>query len=310
MYKNYTTLRPWYGTWPPKIRSEDNNMKAKTTWSDRRLTIIMFVVFLLGIIALLGSYTMSQKGVGDQQLVHDTGIAFMVAGILGISVDQTLRRQLAQDAFKASIGYLLPDELRNEMEWIYNCHILCVEHSQICELYHIDDETCGIKTKMLRKFRNVSSSKESLALGVGIDEWFHKTGISKILAFGYTKLNTKSDQFELVRSTHSVTVKEQKVDLAPGEEITAWFEVEEIKRRNDVQDWVFACPTLNPTITVRAFEEILIDVGFGYRTAGEELGTGTYILKGTLLPSQRIEIRWWEKEKGERWLKETQQTNL
>jgi hypothetical protein len=60
---------------------------------------------------------------------------------------------------------------------------------------------------------------------------------------------------------------------------------------------------LNPTIKVKAFQGISIEAGFGYRSAAEELGKGTYRLKGTLLPSQRIEIRWWEEEKGERWAK-------
>jgi hypothetical protein len=297
-------MRPWYGIWPPRPSWEGKVMKIKIKWQEQRLSLVMFIVFLLGIILLLASYDLMQIGLGDPQLVHDIGIGFIVAGILGVSVDQILRRQLAVDAFRASIGYLLPEELRNEMEWIYSSHILCIEHSQTCELQSIDEETCSICTKTIRKFRNVSSSKELARLSVAIDEWFHNVGTSKILDFGYTKLGTQIDNFEITKSTHSIGVKEQEVALAPGEEITYWCEAEEIKHKNDVTDWVFSCPTLNPIVIVKAFQGISFDVGFGYRSPAEELGSGTYRLKGTLLPGQRIEIRWWKVKDSEKWLSE------
>jgi hypothetical protein len=253
---------------------------------------------------------MAAKKMGDSQLVHDLGIGFMVAGILGATIDQILRRQLAEDAFKASIGYLLPNELKGEMEWIYSTHILCTEHNQVLELRKAEEDTCVLHVSILRKFRNISSSNELAPLGLAIDEWFHKTGrSSKILSFGYTKLGIKNENFAIIRSAQStLSIKEQKVPLAPNEEITVWFEVEETKRTNDVQLWVFSAPTLNPTVTVKAFEGIAINAGFGYRIQAEELGAGTYRLRGTLLPSQLIWIRWWEKEKGEKWATKTEES--
>lgn len=301
--KNYTTLKPWYGTWPPKIKTEGRSMKKRAWGARERLTLSMFAVFLCGIILLLASYNAEVQRLTDWQLFHDVGIGIIIAGLLGVSIDQVLRRQLAEDAFRASIGYLLPEELRSEMEWIYSSHVLCIDHNQSCELRPIDDKVCTFYVKTVRKFRNISSSNETLSLGVAIDEWFHDTGSSKILSFGYTKLDTKSEDFELAKSTHSIAIKEQKVSLAPMEEITVWFETEEIKHRNDDALWNFGAPTLNPTITVKAFEGISIVAGFGYRSPPEELGAGTYRLKGTLLPSQIVIIRWWEKEKGEKYEK-------
>jgi len=301
--KRCTTLRPWYGAWPPKAYRGEGAMKKKW-WESQRVTIMMFGVLLIGIIILLVYYICKLEQHGDWQLIHDIGIAFIVAAILGVGIDQILRRQLAEDAFKASIGYLLPNELKGEMEWIYDTHILCVEHNQICELRQVDNDTCIIHVHTLRKFRNISSSNEHLPLGVAVDEWFRKTDASKIIAFGYTKLGVKNDIFETLKSTHSLSVKEQKIPLAPEEEVTLWHEIEEVKHMNDAQDWIFAYPTLNPTVIVKAFEGISIDVGFGYRSAAQELTKGTYRLKGTLLPNQRIEMRWWEKEKGEKWANE------
>ena len=136
-----------------------------------------------------------------------------------------------------------------------------------------------------------------MQLGLGIDEWFHEEGTSRIISFGFSKLGTKSEVLEPIKRPHTIAVKEQKIALGPKEEVTVWFEAEEIKYRNDEQVWNFGSPTLNPTVNVKAFEGISIGVGFGYRSPAEELGIGIYRLKGTLLPSQILIIRWWRKKR-------------
>lgn len=306
-------IRPWYGTWPPRVYKGGESMKKQRGRDGKGWlakippTFTMVIAFIVGILFIVVSYELKSAGVSiDYDLFHDLGIAFTVAGVLGVGIDLTLRKQLTDDAFKASIGYLLPDELKGEMEWIYSTHILCMEHIQTCELRQIDADACAIHISMLRKFRNVSSSNETLTLGPWVDEWFHKAGSSKILAFGYTKLGKKSDSIEIVKAPYTIRVKEQQILLAPDEEVTIWLEAEEIKHTNDAQNWVFGYPTLNPIVTVRAFEGVSMDVKFGYRSSAEELGNGTYRLKGTLLSGQRIEIRWWEKEKGDKWVNEKQ----
>jgi hypothetical protein len=302
----YTTLKPWYGAWPPKVYKGRGNIMKERQRSYSRLTIIMGVILLGGIAFLFASYspllsTTETKNLGSQ-LAHDLGIALIIASFLGASVDIFLRRQLADDAFKASIGYLLPDELKDEMQWIYNAHVLCIEHDQTCELYPIDGTTCRLQVKIIRKFRNISSSNEIISLGVAVDEWFDTVGQSKILSFGYKKLETTTDQFQTEKVSHALKVKEQKISLAPEEEITVWLETEEIKKRNDEQIWNFGTPTLNPKVSVNSFNGISIEVGFGYRSSPEKLGTNTYRLKGTLLPSQILMIRWWEQAKDNEWL--------
>ncbi|MFX0138601.1 MAG: hypothetical protein ACFFDN_33470, partial [Candidatus Hodarchaeota archaeon] len=73
------------------------------------------------------------------------------------------------------------------MEWIYRCHVICTEHIQRVEILPIDDETCVVHVKTNRRFRNVSSSVSFTELGLIIDEWFHKTDSSQIIAAGYFK---------------------------------------------------------------------------------------------------------------------------
>ncbi|MBV8952630.1 MAG: hypothetical protein JO179_00740, partial [Solirubrobacterales bacterium] len=42
------------------------------------------------------------------------GESLIVAAALGLTVDFFYKRELARDAFEASLGYLLPDELKAE----------------------------------------------------------------------------------------------------------------------------------------------------------------------------------------------------
>lgn len=242
--------------------------------------------------------------------VTGLGIAFITAGIIGGILEVAFRHRIAHDVFEVAFGYILPKELKGEMEWIYGAHIVCTEHIQTCELKPIDNDTCGLHVKVQRKFRNVGRSKEPLFLGVAIDEWFHKTGSSKILSFGYVaegkrypQGGEKLNEEDVTKSECGLKIDDKSVPLAPGEgkEVTAWFETEEIKRMNDIDSWVFQYPTLNPQVTIKAYEGICIDTRFGYRHPAEQLGVGTYRLTGTLLPGQRIEIRWWKKADSERW---------
>lgn len=179
-------LRPWFGTRPPKLKGGEVNMKPKT-WLERwRITAIMVFILLLGIILLFVGNLFLQAWADWKFGLDSLAVALIIAGILGLTIDRFFRQQFAEDAFKASIGYVLPAELKGEMEWIYNCHIICTSHIQRFELLPIDDETCTIRVNTLRTLRNVGSSVDHANLGLGIDEWFHNTGSSRIISFGYT----------------------------------------------------------------------------------------------------------------------------
>lgn len=166
--KNYNALRPWYGTWPPRILREKNTMK-KSWWETQRVTLLSVFVFLVGIVLVVLSYVIYQNHQSDWQILRDIGSGFIVAGILGAGIDQILRRQLAEDAFKATIGYLLPDELKGEMQWIYEQSILCIQHIQTSELKPIQDnpDICELYTTIQRTYKNISANAEEMTLGGG-----------------------------------------------------------------------------------------------------------------------------------------------
>jgi hypothetical protein len=192
------------------------------------------------------------------------------------------------------------------MEWIYKCHIICVEHIQRFELLPIDNETCTIRVKVSRKLRNVSDNAEPAELGIAIDEWFHKTGSSRIIACGYIKegvsWSQNGENVKINKKENTISMEKKKIRLAPSEEIDTWYEAEEVKRTNDVQSWNFVYPTLNPMVCVKSYEGLDFRVSFGYRISSEQLGDDTYRLPGTLLPGQVLAVQWWRVEDVNRWL--------
>ena len=297
---NVECPRPWFGTWPPKLKGGKVNMKQKTFWERWRVTVIMVFVLFSGVLLLLGCTLYLEKWPELKFVFDSVAVAIIIAGILGLTIDRFFRQQFAEDAFRTSIGYLLPTELRGEMEWLYKCHIICIEHIQRFDLLRIDDETCIVHVNLHRKLRNVSNTVESAKLGAAVDEWFHKTGSSRMVSAGYVKEGRSSTTDEGVikinKTPLTVEIEETDISLAPGEEVDTWYEAEEIKRTNDVQSWNFAYPTLNPLVIVNTYEGVGFNVDFGYRIPSQQLGNDTYRLSGTLLLGQVLAVRWWKVE--------------
>lgn len=105
-------VRPWFGTWPPTLKGEEY-CSMKTQNKRYNISLIMALVLAAGIIVVFLSYVFQQRISGLlESILANVGIAMIVAGILGLTIDKLFRQQLAEDAFKASVGYILPEELK------------------------------------------------------------------------------------------------------------------------------------------------------------------------------------------------------
>jgi len=282
----------------------------------KNLYLVIFIG-LFGVIIILLSNIYSNVLGQWKFFVDSIGASFLIAGVLGLTIDRVFRQQLAEDAFRASIGYILPEELKGEMKWIYESHIICVQHIQECEIKPINPESdiCVLYVKMQRTLRNISNDRESITLLTAIDEWFHKSAKSQIIDFGYIKGDEKwpenINDIEIKKGENcSIIVKKEDIPLDPQEEIIVWSEIEEIKHINDCNYWVFLYPTKNPQVTVKAYGDIEIVAGFAYREKQtKKISDHTYLLQGTLLPYQIIQIRWWNKKDHDDWINKPAITN-
>lgn len=318
--KNYTTLRPWYGSYPSRINYEREGITMRKRFRVTRLTISMIVLLLIGIIFILFSYSRLNQSL-PSKLTHDLGIAFVVAAILGTTVDQFMRQSLAEDAFKASVGYLLPEELRPELEWIYNTTLLATSHRHdlVIESCQDNPEVVIVHGTISRTIKNIGIQHIPITCDLGIPEWFRPEGRSRIVSY---KMSSKDDNKELSLENHKVEIarhqdvklgnyiltmkSDEKITLRPNKTCTWTAEYEEYKHKNDETHIFSRIASKDSYITVRVPTDMDFHVTFGHRDQDEleDLGNGHFRLNGTLLPLQFIRVRWWNINDAKVWQEE------
>jgi len=234
-------------------------------------------------------------------VLAEFGIALMVAGLLGITVDLFVKRQISKDAVEAALGYVLPPPLRDEMQWIYDQKFICERHHATLKL-DLHDGWVLVRQRFDRTFQNVSSADQDLEISLSVDEWGHPTRPSKISRCGYQQGGTSREYTAAELGVHNpnphaMAIDVQRITLRPKERATVWAEWEELRATNDAVVAVFKHPTLNPHVEVYADESIDFETGFGHRMkhSARRLGANAWELEGLLLPNQHIRVRWWPK---------------
>lgn len=245
-----------------------------------------------------------------QILLTTLGTTFLVIFILGLTTDFWLKKAILDDVVKASLGYVLPEELKSAMRWVYTQHIICIRHEQTVEITHNsnDPRTVTVTTRTTRILKNVGGGTETAHIGLAVEEWFEDCQHSDILELGYRHGEQQKSLLEQKeRSTAAILVDKSKnpVKLQKGETVTVWSAWKETKRVTDGQYGFYTYPTVQPTVTVKAPDDIEITAGFtlGHnQNAMHQLGEGKFMLDDTLLPLQPIGVSWWVKAKSREWM--------
>lgn len=297
--RNYTT--PWFGTWPPEVRG-DSRVSKTGNWREKWTAPLLLFSTFLGIVLIIVSAF--NEGVWFTAL-RDIAIALLITGGLGLTVDKLLRQQLAMDAFNASMGYLLPPQLKPELEWIYKQEIIATKHHQSIKVIPLDQSLVKVEVKINRTFENITQHKATMTPLVSVDEWFHKGYPSAITEFGCSKFT--KDQPKPVRGEYSLQYENvEEIVLLPGETVETWVTYSETKYRTDDHSNTFLCPTANLFIEVEAGEGLKIRPGFAMHKQHtlKIVGENRYELAGTLLPGQQIMTHWWDIEEAKKWQKQ------
>lgn len=246
---------------------------------------------------------------------RDTGIALLISVILGWSIEWVIRQRLLEDVFKASIGYILPDELKEEVRALYEAKFVCTEHVQESTLLPIagKPEVLCLHTKARRTFKNVTSSRQELEWRVSLTEWFSDPDLpSRIVEMGTVLADGRQlREFTWGRDTEAgkinkiVGTLDEKIALDSDETCTCWYETVETKRPTDVASFVFEHLTRNPHAALRPqIPGMVVNVRFNTRQRGAVDKIGEIMrLRGTLVPYQGIELRWFRTQEYESWVK-------
>lgn len=280
----------------------------RAQWLSREVLLIL-VILLLGCIGLYWSEHISPAWLGS--LLHELSIALVIAAVLAILVDRALKYGLARDAFRTAFGYLLPEELRGELQWIYDQKLLCVQHNAHYELGRLDDGSVLVRCTVDRTFRNVSNQNVPFTPSLAIDEWRHGLRRSRVLAFGYeanevsrekrdSEIRTETIEFGVLRVNVSPDL-DGPINVAPRQVVRTWSVYEEVMAANGQHVSVYGTPTLNPHVRLAPHDSLIARVDFGHRDKvhAKRLGPHVFQLEGVLLPNQAIRVEWRVKNQDE-----------
>lgn len=283
----------------------DNNLQKIVNSRFGLLLILLFIG--LGLL-LFGGLVESLPNVVHTLVTH-IGVAFIVVFLLGLTVDWFLKRDIVVDVFKAAIGWILPDELKAEMEWVYSQRIVAIKHVQWCEIKPLKENLVAVNITVKRTLENVSNSKIEFPIGLGIDEWFHEGNRSRIIEFGWrdNDKDIEYNRFECIKGKRSLDTKQYKVSLKPKGTLDTWSKYTETKHVNDEHTLTHIYATKEPLVHVKAFEGIEIEASSvqHYQMSLQKVREFRYKFNGTLLPGHPITIRWWSIKDSGKWLKET-----
>jgi hypothetical protein len=227
--------------------------------------------------------------------------ALFVAAILALTVDWFLKKQIARDAFRASIGYILPGYLQDEMRAIYSNEIVCIDHSEDVKIEVLSNDLVRMTVRVQRTIKNISNNHHRFVPKIWVDEWFVPDYPSTIDDCGYRVQGGEAHSFgaacakaELVPKLYA---EGREVTLPPQIEVEVWLSFSEIKRRSDLSYLVFSYATDKPRVRITVPDRFGSAVEFTHRLDTKKLTTGETILPGLLLPNQCIIVRWWDEDR-------------
>jgi hypothetical protein len=233
--------------------------------------------------------------------------AVCIAMVIAIFVDVFLKRDLMRDVFLASIGYVLPKELQPEMRWLCQLNALCTQDVMICTLTPIGD---SVKFHFQRKqvVKNIGQNRLDLKVGLGIDQWFRGSdGESHILKFSF--VSEEQQWFhtgEAKKSDFGLNLPDDPVvSLEKDKEVTITSEFEEVYPRNGYffMHIKYATSGLRITVNCPSDSGLGIYVNFASREGHKTLQVEQdYVCPFTLLPYQRVAVRFWDKGQSATWL--------
>jgi hypothetical protein len=259
-------------------------------------------VFLLGLLLLgagmiiLPASLRTLSWEWDWGIIRDLGTALSIAAMLGLTIDRWLKKtQIARDVFEAALGYVAPEEFREEIRRTASFRFLCDRHVSRLTIDDLGNGQVRVTTSTERTVRNISSSTEKLRPFLVLDEWGFDQP-SEILECRF-EFRGQSYSGTTKSTDHTLVLEGEDIDIPPGETVRIISKISETKRNNDDLSFVYLIPTRNPEIDVTAPDHIafLVEFGRGGEKTDREVYGPRYKLQGTYFPSQHMRLRWWPK---------------
>ena len=261
-----------------------------------RLWLILAIVVGYISIQIAKHATGWLQDVAENIVLAKLGEALLIAGILGLLVDEALKRELVRDAIAVSLGYLLPPEMKPELTWLYDQRLMAEQTFNV-RLEHLPGERSVLfHGHYIRIIRNVSGEKTVPQIHGGIDEWFNLAGKTNITRCGITR----NGVFTSIEPTKNLTgigyEYDKAIELKPGEALQVDLAYTFAVPENGMDILTHNYPINCPLVTVDAPDTLRARIAFSNRErlhgGGPQSGNFSLRLPGVLLPHTDIRIYW------------------
>jgi hypothetical protein len=255
--------------------------------------------FLLGILLLV--LPGWNKWTCDRGIITEFGIAFLIAPILAIGIEQWMTKRIARDVFRAAFSYQFPPDFKDEITRIASHGVICPKHIMMVKLTKLANENISVTVTIERHFENVSATDQSVRAFIWIDEWgiesypseikrcelFNEDG--KVIYDTATTKRTDYDNLSFEVSTPNYTLK-------TGKKVSSLVEYTVARRQNDFVYEQFGAPTRNPVIFITEKpDDIEATADFGGGPPAPTHIPYRYELAGVYFAPAPMKIRWWPK---------------
>jgi hypothetical protein len=235
----------------------------------------------------------------DRGIIRDFGTAVSITALLGLTIDRWLKTQIARDVFQAALGYILPQEFREEVARIASFKFLCERHVAKFQIDDIGGGEVRLTYTIERTSRNISNGMEKTSAYLTMDEW----GFREPSQIDECRLEFHGRSYASsvpTKTAATITAESEYVEVPPRHTVLTVAKSSEIRRNNDDWTCAYLSPTRNPEIEVNIPDHLDYTVEFGraeYPVQRERYGH-RHIMQGTYFPTQHMRLRWWPKPTG------------
>jgi hypothetical protein len=268
--------------------------KSQISWDRYGTHLILSVTAFVGVVLVA---LMEPGGKWEHKLGEHLAMGIAVAGLIGFLIEVTLHKRFADNVFKAAVGYLLREDLRGELEWIYEQTILCTELNATVHLEH-HDGLVKVTSTLKRTLKNISLRRQPVVLRGGADEWFVKDKPTKVIEATYRKLGDKklTAMTDIKPTVDGIGWGDKvNVNLAPDEEMDFTLTLEQWQQEHDEFVITYRYPTKNPSVTVKCDDSLIPRVIFDHRAKYQgdwKVAEKTWHPRVMLLAHQDIRLKW------------------
>ncbi len=137
---------------------------------DEAHRILLAIIVVIGLCAVISDPLLFPSH-WDNGVLAEAGKAFVIAGILGFTIEPWLRLAFAKDVFSAAFGYHMPDDFKREIARISGYRTICIKHIMNVRIREIDANHVSINVVVERTFQNFGSDTQPFSASTWIDEW-------------------------------------------------------------------------------------------------------------------------------------------